>query len=172
MDRSHPGGWESAVLARRQSPCSECKPGSAAVVDICGSRRRGLGRRQGRTPRPSRCCLRTGRSLRHAVARRGVRGSRRRGREHLRRPDCRRLAHPSSMGSPGVDKLRWLAPVRVGDRLRLRLTILDARTSESRPDRGIIRLNQELLNQRGEVVMALESSLFMKRRGSLVLRQN
>ncbi len=75
------------------------------------------------------------------------------------------LLGPSSMGSPGVDNLRWTAPVRAGDRLRLRLTVLDTRTSESKPDRGILRLKQELLNQRDEVVMSLEASLFMKRRG-------
>ncbi|MBT8241596.1 MAG: MaoC family dehydratase [Acidimicrobiia bacterium] len=75
------------------------------------------------------------------------------------------LLGPSSMGSPGVDNLRWPAPVRAGDQLRLRLTVLDSRISESKPDRGIIRLKQELLNQHSEVVMALESSLFMKRKG-------
>ncbi len=74
------------------------------------------------------------------------------------------LLGPSSMGSPGVDKLRWNAPVRAGDQLRLRLTVLDTRTSSSKPDRGIILFRQELLNQRDEVVMSLEASLFMKRR--------
>jgi acyl dehydratase len=73
------------------------------------------------------------------------------------------LLGPSSMGSPGVDKLRWQAPVRAGDELRLRLTVLDTRTSSSKPDRGIILFNQELLNQRDEVVMSLEATLFMKR---------
>ncbi|MGI9610302.1 MAG: MaoC family dehydratase [Acidimicrobiia bacterium] len=76
------------------------------------------------------------------------------------------LLGPSSMGSPGVDNLRWLGPVRAGDNLRLRLTVLDTRTSESKPDRGIIRLKQELLNQRDEAVMSLEATLFMKRRGA------
>ncbi len=74
------------------------------------------------------------------------------------------LLGPSSMGSPGVDKLRWHAPVRAGDQLRLRLTVLETRASESKPDRGIVRLKQELLNQHHEVVMALEAALFMKRR--------
>ncbi|MFW2380160.1 MAG: MaoC family dehydratase [Acidimicrobiales bacterium] len=74
------------------------------------------------------------------------------------------LLGPSSMGSPGVDNLRWLAPVRAGDQLRLRLTVLETRPSESKPDRGIIRLRHELLNQRDEVVMSLEPTLFMKRR--------
>jgi acyl dehydratase len=76
------------------------------------------------------------------------------------------LLGPSSMGSPGVDKLRWHAPVRAGDQLRLRLTATETRASESKPDRGIVRLKQELINQRDEVVMSLEAALFMKRRGS------
>lgn len=74
------------------------------------------------------------------------------------------LLGASSMGSPGVDKLRWQMPVRAGDELRLRLTVLDMRPSTSKPDRGIISFRQELLNQRNEVVMSLEASLFMKRR--------
>lgn len=76
------------------------------------------------------------------------------------------LLGPSSMGSPGVDKLRWVAPVRAGDELRARLSVLETRTSESKSDRGIIKFSQELLNQRDEVVMSLEATLFMKRKGA------
>lgn len=61
----------------------------------------------------------------------------------------------SSMGSPGIDELRWLKPVRPGDRLRARLTIVDTRRSTSKPDRGIIHVRQELLNQRDEVVLSM-----------------
>jgi acyl dehydratase len=75
------------------------------------------------------------------------------------------LLGSSSMGSPGVDKLRWHMPVRAGDELRLRLSVLNMRPSSSKSDRGIISFRQELLNQRDEVVMSLEASLFMKRRG-------
>ncbi|NNF53619.1 MAG: MaoC family dehydratase [Acidimicrobiales bacterium] len=70
---------------------------------------------------------------------------------------------PSSMGSPGLDNLRWIAPVRPGDQLRLRLTVLETRASNSKPDRGIIRFFQELLNQSDDVVMSVEASIFMKR---------
>ncbi len=69
----------------------------------------------------------------------------------------------SSMGSPGVDELRWRAPVRAGDQLRLRITVLETRQSASKPDRGLIRFGEELLNQRDEVVMSLDATLFMKR---------
>ena len=61
----------------------------------------------------------------------------------------------SSMGSPGIDELRWLKPVRPGDRLRARVTVTDLRRSSSRPDRGIIHFHQEALNQRDEVVLSM-----------------
>lgn len=70
----------------------------------------------------------------------------------------------SSMGSPGIEKLRWIAPVRPGDQLRLRLTVLEARASSSKPDRGIIRFFQEVLNQNDDVVMSVEPLIFLRRR--------
>jgi len=60
----------------------------------------------------------------------------------------------SSMGSPGIDELRWYKPVRAGDRLHMRVTILEKRRSESKPDRGVIRVQQEAINQNGEAVMS------------------
>lgn len=71
---------------------------------------------------------------------------------------------PSSLGSPGCDKLRWSAPVRPGDRLRLRMTVLDMRPSSSKPDRGILVYGHELLNQDQVVVMSMESTMFLLRR--------
>ncbi|HYF58481.1 MAG TPA: MaoC family dehydratase [Burkholderiaceae bacterium] len=62
----------------------------------------------------------------------------------------------ASMGSPGIDQLRWLKPVRPGDRLRMRVTVKDSRRSQSKPDRGMVRFVQEVLNQDGVVVMTLE----------------
>jgi acyl dehydratase len=59
----------------------------------------------------------------------------------------------SSLGSPGIDELRWLKPVRPGDRLRVRFTVLETQRSRSKPDRGMIRQLCEVLNQAGEVVM-------------------
>lgn len=60
----------------------------------------------------------------------------------------------SAMGSPGVDALRWLRPVRPGDRLRARVTVLAARRSASRPDRGVVTLLQEAVNQHGDTVVS------------------
>ncbi len=65
------------------------------------------------------------------------------------------LADAASMGSPGVEELRWLVPVRPGDRLRGRATVLEATPSATRPDRGTIRARFELLNQRDEVVTTM-----------------
>jgi acyl dehydratase len=70
----------------------------------------------------------------------------------------------ASLGSPGVDNLRWSKPVRPGDTLQARITILETRVSSSRPDRGIVRSRGEMVNQHGEVVMQLDAVNFIGRR--------
>jgi acyl dehydratase len=70
----------------------------------------------------------------------------------------------NSMGSPGVDKIEWLKPVRPGDTLSGRLTILEMIPSKSRPDRGTVRTLGEMLNQHGEVVMTTRGVGFFGRR--------
>jgi acyl dehydratase len=60
-----------------------------------------------------------------------------------------------SLGSPGADEVRWLKPVRPGDTLRARFTVVEAIPSRSKPDRGVLRTFTELLNQHGEVVMTM-----------------
>lgn len=67
----------------------------------------------------------------------------------------------SSLGSPGVDELRWRLPVRLGDTLTVRLTILETKRSRSKPDRGVIRSFIEMLNQHQEVVMSLTAVNFV-----------
>jgi len=67
------------------------------------------------------------------------------------------LSDASSLGSPGVDELRWIQPVRAGDILRIRLTVLEARRSRSKPDRGMVRTFVEVLNQKDDVVMSLKA---------------
>jgi len=71
------------------------------------------------------------------------------------------LAPVSSLGSPGVDELRWLKPVRPGDELLVRVTITETRRSQSKPDRGIVRSFAEVLNQKGEVVMTMKGVNFV-----------
>jgi acyl dehydratase len=64
------------------------------------------------------------------------------------------ISPKTSMGSPGMDEIRWLKPVRPGDTLRVRLTVLSAKRSTSKPDRGVIDQLVEVINQNGEIVMA------------------
>lgn len=72
------------------------------------------------------------------------------------------LSKVASLASPGGDELRWLQPVRPGDVLSLRVTILEANRSRSKPDRGIVRSFAEVLNQRREVVMSLKAVNFLR----------
>ena len=65
------------------------------------------------------------------------------------------LSPASSVASPGIDELRWLQPVRPGDALHLRVTVVEARRSRSRPQEGIVRSLIEVLNQDDVVVMSL-----------------
>lgn len=70
----------------------------------------------------------------------------------------------SSMGSPGIDELRWLAPVRPGDTLHCAVEVLEVRPSSSKPDRGIARFKYQALNQRDEVVLSFIVNHLLRRR--------
>lgn len=77
------------------------------------------------------------------------------------------LAREASLGSPGVDELRWLKPVRPGDSLMLRVTVADVTRSRSKPDRGVLHSHIEVLNQHDEVVMTMKAmNLLLYREGS------
>jgi acyl dehydratase len=67
------------------------------------------------------------------------------------------LKNSTSMGSPGVEQIRWLKPVRPGDTLTVSVTVLESKPSTSRPDRGTVKIRTEATNQRGEQVMWMES---------------
>lgn len=69
-----------------------------------------------------------------------------------------------SLGSPGVDELRWKKPVYPGDVLRLVTTVLDKRESRSRHDMGSVFLEYQVLNQKNEPVMSLKPIVMYKRR--------
>ena len=62
----------------------------------------------------------------------------------------------SSMGSPGIDNLRWLKPVYPGDTLSVRLTVLTARPMASRATAGLVQFGWEVLNQHGTVVLTMQ----------------
>ncbi|MBX9842501.1 MAG: MaoC family dehydratase [Xanthobacteraceae bacterium] len=74
------------------------------------------------------------------------------------------LTHVASLASPGLDELRWLKPVRPGDMLSVRVTVLKAVPSKSKPDRGAVTSFTEVLNQNGEVVMTLKVVNLIARR--------
>ena len=64
----------------------------------------------------------------------------------------------TSMGSPGLDNIRWIKPVRVDDTVRLTVRVLDKRVSKSKPDRGIVQTRWEAHNQNGELVLTVDSA--------------
>jgi acyl dehydratase len=72
------------------------------------------------------------------------------------------LSKVATLPSPGVDELRWVRPVRPGDRLRVRVTVLETRRSRTKPDRGMVRGLVEVLNQDGDVVMSQKPMNLMR----------
>jgi acyl dehydratase len=75
------------------------------------------------------------------------------------------LVHAASMGAPGIDEMKWLKPVRPGDSLSVRLTVLDKREPKTRPEMGFVQFRCEVLNQQGEVVLeAVYPGMFAKRK--------
>lgn len=74
------------------------------------------------------------------------------------------LLDSASLGSPGIDHLKWLKPVRPGDTLRARRTTLETRASKSRPEVGIVSNLWEVFNQKGELVMTMEGYGMFRRR--------
>lgn len=76
------------------------------------------------------------------------------------------VAKTSSLGSPGVEELRWPAPVRPGDTLTGQMQVLETRVSNSRPTMGIVRWRGEMRNQQGQLVMSLLGTNFFGRRPS------
>lgn len=76
------------------------------------------------------------------------------------------LSKVASLGSPGIDEVRWTRPVRPGDSLSVRISILETKRSRSKPDRGLVRSAVELLNQNRECVMSLKAMNILRCRGS------
>jgi acyl dehydratase len=74
------------------------------------------------------------------------------------------LNESSCVGSPGIDEIRFLHPVRPGDTLRFRATVLESRPSRSRPERGTVTFRWELLNQKDKVVLSMTGrQLYLRR---------
>jgi acyl dehydratase len=74
------------------------------------------------------------------------------------------LLNSSSMGAPGVDEIRWLAPLRPGDEIKVRATVRDKRASRSRPDLGFLDMFFEVLTGPGTCVMTARTNLMLGRR--------
>ncbi|RYZ10703.1 MAG: MaoC family dehydratase [Comamonadaceae bacterium] len=74
------------------------------------------------------------------------------------------LKNSTSLGSPGLDSVKWLRPVYPGDQLALRHTILEARALRKRPDTGLVRSRWEMFNQDGVKVLEMEGYGFFGRR--------
>jgi acyl dehydratase len=74
------------------------------------------------------------------------------------------LTHVASLASPGLDELRWLKPVRPGDRLTVQVTVLKAAPSKSKPDRGAVTSFIEVFNQADEAVMSMKVVNIIARR--------
>jgi acyl dehydratase len=75
------------------------------------------------------------------------------------------LLDSSSMGSPGIETMKWQKPVRPGDTLTASSTVVETRVSKSRPEMGIVRFRHEVVNQAGDVVMWMDNSILFGRRG-------
>jgi acyl dehydratase len=65
------------------------------------------------------------------------------------------LVGTSFMGAPGIEEVKWLAPLRPGARVKVRATVLEARPSRSRPDMGFVKFAYELIDETGTAVLNL-----------------
>ncbi len=74
------------------------------------------------------------------------------------------LLQSSSLGSPGMEKLKWLKPVYPGDTITLRQTVIESRPMNSRPDVGLVRTLWEAFNQDGEQVLMMDGYGMFRRR--------
>lgn len=76
------------------------------------------------------------------------------------------LPDATGMGAPGIDEVKWLRPVKPGDVLSARRTVLEAKASRSRPEMGLVRFRFALLNQRDEPVLEQVNWIMFGRRGA------
>jgi acyl dehydratase len=74
------------------------------------------------------------------------------------------IARAASLGSPGVNEVRWLAPLRPGDDVTLEVDVLEARASRSRPETGIVTFKSTARNAAGEVLCEMTSPIIIGRR--------
>jgi acyl dehydratase len=78
------------------------------------------------------------------------------------------IGRTASLGSPGVNELRWLAPLRPGDELLLDVDVTEARVSNSRPETGIVSFKAVARNAAGQVLCEMHSPIIVRRRAAIV----
>ena len=78
------------------------------------------------------------------------------------------ITRAASLGSPGVDEVRWLSPLRPGDDLTLDVDVVEARTSKSRPELGIVKFKCIARNGKGEALCEMTSPILIRRREGAV----
>lgn len=76
------------------------------------------------------------------------------------------IGDSTSMGAPGIEEVKWLRPMRPETKMTVRMTVLESRASQSKPDRGFVRMRFEALDERGEVLMRMTTPMMMGRRGA------
>jgi acyl dehydratase len=74
------------------------------------------------------------------------------------------IGRTASLGSPGVNEMRWVAPLRPGDDLTLDVDVVEARVSKSRPETGIVTFKGTIRNARGEMLCEMKSPIIISRR--------
>lgn len=82
------------------------------------------------------------------------------------------LERTAFLGAPGIEEVRWLAPVRPGELLKLRVTVVETRASRSRPDMGFVKLHYELFGTGDQLLMTLAVNPMFARRAVAPSRQD
>jgi acyl dehydratase len=80
------------------------------------------------------------------------------------------IGRTASLGSPGVNEVRWLAPLRPGDDLTLDIDVMEARVSRSRPDTGIVTFKGIVRNAAGQALCEMVSPIIVQRRADVAAR--
>lgn len=75
-----------------------------------------------------------------------------------------RMFDDCAMAGIGIDELRWRLPLKPGDTIKCKMTVIENRPSQSKPDRGIATFVYDMINQNGEVIMTLKLIQMLKRR--------
>ncbi|HYM32007.1 MAG TPA: MaoC family dehydratase [Candidatus Cybelea sp.] len=76
-----------------------------------------------------------------------------------------RIIEHANLGSPGMEEVRWLKPLRPGDTIHTVVEVLSVKASQSKPDRGVVTMRHDTINQHGELIMTVNCLHMLKREG-------